>query len=86
MYEDNIFSANLTENHEVQQIKFEKTKIYAFSGLSIDEDTKSYVSLPNVEARKALSVILRTYGEEKSKFNLDLKIYKENDFDINVPF
>ena len=86
MDEDNIFSANLTENNEVKQIKFEKTKMYAFSGLSIDQDTKPYVSLPNVEARKALSDILRTCGEEISKFNLDLKIYKENDFDINVPF
>ena len=26
------------------------------------------------------------YAEEKTKFNLDLKICKENYFDINVPF
>ena len=84
--EDNIFSGNLMENNEVEQVKFKKSKIYTISGLSIDQDTQSNVSLPNVEEKKALSDILRTYAEEKNKFNLDLKIYKENYFDINVPF
>ena len=81
--EDNIFSANLTENNEVEQIKFKKSKVYAISGLSIDQ---SNVSLLNAERKKSLSDILRTYTEEKNKFNLDLKIFKENYFDINVPF
>ena len=78
--------ANHTENNKVEQIKFTKSKIYAISRLSIDQDTQSNVSLPNVEGKKALSNILRTYGEEKTKFNLDLKIYKGNYFDINDSF
>ena len=86
MDEDNIFSANLTENNKFEQIKFKKSEIYAISGLSIDQDAQSNVSLPNVERKKALSDILRTYAEEKTKFNLDLKICKENFFGINVPF
>ena len=72
--EDNIFSANLTKNNELEQIKFKKSKIYFISGLSIDQDLKS---LPNIEGRKALSGILRVYGEEKKSFNLDLKIIKK---------
>ena len=72
--EDNIFSANLTENNGVQQVKFKKSKIYSISGLSIDQDTQYNVSLPNVKERKALSNILRTYTEEKNKFNLDVKV------------
>ena len=75
--EDNIFSANLAENDGVEQVKFKKSKIYAISGLSIDQDTQPNVSLPNIEGKKALSDILRTYAEEKNKFNLDLKVYKE---------
>ena len=75
--EDNIFSANLTENKGVEQVKFKKSKIYAISGLSIDQDTQPNVSLPNIEGKKALSDILRTYAEEKNKFNLDLKVHKE---------
>ena len=45
--EDNIFSGNLMENNEVEQVKFKKSKIYTISGLSIDQDTQSNVSLPN---------------------------------------
>ena len=53
---------------------------------SIDQDTQPNVSLSNIEGKKALTDILRTYAEEKNIFNLDLKIYKENYFDINVHF
>ena len=74
------------ENNGVEKVKFKKSKIYAVIGLSIDQDTKSNVSLPNVEGKKAHSDILRTFVEEKNKFKLDLKILKENYFDINVPF
>ena len=77
MDEGNIFSANLTENNGVERVKFKKSKIYAISGLSIDQDTQPNVSLPNIEGKKALSDILRTYAEEKNKFNLDLKVYQE---------
>ena len=79
--EDNIFSANLTE-----QIKFKKSKIFAVSGLSVDKDIQSNVLLRNIEGKKAFSDILRKYAQEKEKFNLDLKIYKENFFDITVSF
>ena len=82
---DNIFLVNLTENNEVEQIKFKKWKIYAVSGLSIVQGIKSNVSLPNIEVKKALSDMLRTYAQEKEKFILDLKIYRENWFDITVP-
>ena len=62
--EDNILSANLTENNEAKQISFEKSNLYAISGLSINQDTTS-VSLPNIEGKKAHSDILRTYVQEK---------------------
>ena len=84
--EDNIFSANLTENNEIEQIKLKKSKIYAISGLSIYQDLKSNVSLPNIERRKVLSDILSVYAEEQKSFNLGLKIYKEGYFDTIVPF
>ena len=65
LYEDNIFSANLTKNNEVERIRFDKSKLYAISGLSINQKIDANVSLPNVERKKALSDILRTYAEEK---------------------
>ena len=52
--EDNIFLAKLIENNKIEQINLNKSKIYAISGLSIDQDLKSNVSLPNTKGRKAL--------------------------------
>ena len=65
MVEDNIFSANLTKSNEVEQIKFNKSKLYAISGLLINQNIDANISLPNVEEKKVLSDILRTYAEEK---------------------
>ena len=48
--------------------------------------TLSLFLYQKLKKKKALSDILRTYAEEKIKFNLDLKVYKENYFDINFPF
>ena len=80
------FSANPTENNEFEQINLKKSKIYAISGLSIDQDIQSNVSLRNIEGKKALSDILWTYGQEKETFKLHLKSYKEDWFSIIVPF
>ena len=63
--EDNIFSANLMENNEVERIRFDKSKLYAISGLSINKKIDANLSLPNGDGKKALSDILRTYAEEK---------------------
>lgn len=84
--EDNIFSANLTEYKKVEQISFKTSKLCPISGLSIDQGTASNVSLPNIEEKETLTDILRTYVEEKNKFNFDLKTYKEDYFDITVYF
>ena len=84
--EDNIFSANLTENNKVEQISFETSKLCPINGLSLDQGTASNVSLPNIEGKETLSDILKTYVEEKNKFNLDLKTYKEDYFDITVSY
>ena len=65
LVEDNIFSANLTKSNEVEQIKFNKSKLYAISGLLINQNIDANISLPNVEEKKVLSDILRTYAEEK---------------------
>ena len=84
--EDNIFSVNLSENNDFHQIKFDKSKKYAISGLSIDSNIQMGVLLPNVEGKKALSDILRAYAQERNKFNLDLRISRKDWFDIRVPF
>ena len=61
----NIFSANLRENNKVEQIELKKFKIYTISGLSIDQNIQSNVSLTNIEGKKSLSDILRTHPQGK---------------------
>ena len=53
MDEDKIFLANLAKNNEVEQIRFKKLKKKAIRTLSINQDTTSYVPLPNIEGQKA---------------------------------
>ena len=53
------------ENNEVERIRFDKSKLYAISGLSINKKIDANLSLRNVDGKKALSDILRTYAEEK---------------------
>ena len=67
MDEDNIFLANLAKNNEVEQSRFKKLNKHAIRTLSINQDTTSYVHLPNIEGQKALSNILRTYSQEKKQ-------------------
>ena len=52
--EQNISSANLLKNNEVERIRFEKSKLYALSWLSINQKIKA---VPNVEGKKGLSNI-----------------------------
>ena len=52
----------------------------------MNQSSGSGVFLPNVEGKKALSSIWRRYAAEKDKFNLDLRIYKKDWFDITVSF
>ena len=85
--EDNIFSGKILQKiTRLNRLALKKTKLYAISGLSVDQGIPPNVSLPNEEGKKALSNILRTYAEEKNRFNFDLKNYREDYFDITVPF
>ena len=82
----NIFSANLRENNKVEQIELKKLKICTISGLSIDQDIQSNVSLTNIERKKSLSYILRTHPPEKKltlTWKLTAPIQKRTDVLIN---
>ena len=83
--ENTIFSISLTENNEIEEIKFKKSN--AISGLPINQeiDNKEFVPLPNTDAEHQLSDIMRPYSKEKEKFNLTLRMYTKESFDITIP-
>ena len=84
--ENNIFSEDLTENNDIEEVAFKKSKKYKISRLSIKQETTIHVPLPYFQGQKALSDMLQTCSEEKEKFNLTLNIYKEHFFDVNLTF
>ena len=51
--ENNIFAANLAEKNEVEEVKFKKSKEYAVTGLSINQDVDSdLVTVTDTEKKK----------------------------------
>ena len=51
--ENNIFTANLAEKNEVEEVKFKKSKEYAVTGLSINQDVDSdLVTVTDTEKKK----------------------------------
>ena len=82
----NIFSANLAENDEVEEIKLKKFKEYTVTGLSITHEVESdLVPVADLDAQNALSDLIRNYVKKKEEPNLALKIYNEEAFETIIP-
>ena len=61
---NNIFSANVIETNEIEEIKFKKSNNYAISGVAINQEVNSgFVVLAYVGAQNALSDLIRTYSK-----------------------
>ena len=85
--ESNIFSANLAENNEVEEIKFKKSNEYAVIGLSINQEVESdLVPVAHLDAQNTLRDPIRNYVKKKEELNLTLKIYNEEAFKTITSF
>ena len=82
----NISSANLAENNEIEEVSLKKDKKFMVAGLSINQKTDTDVAIPDFNARKSLSDMVRSCEEKRKKFNLNCHFYKHNLFDITIPF
>ena len=75
--EKNIFTVNLAEKTEVEEVKFKKSKKYAVNGISIKQDIDSSVAVvTDTDRQKVLSKLIQKIVI-KTKPDLDLKIYSE---------
>ena len=80
--ENNIFTANLAEKNEVEEVRFKKSKEYAITGLSINQDIDSdLVAVADVDKQEAISNLIQKLVKEKKEPDLDLKIYCEEAFE-----
>ena len=85
--ENNIFTANLAEKNEVEEVRFKKSKEYAITGLSINQDINSdLVAVADVDKQEAISNLIQKLVKEKKEPDLDLKIYCEEAFEKIIPF
>ena len=85
--ENNIFTANFAERNEVEEVSFKKSKEYAITGLSINQDIDSdLVAVADVDKQEAISNLIQKLVKEKKEPHLDLKIYCEETFEKIIPF
>ena len=58
--ENNIFVVNLAEKNEVESVKFKKSREYATTGLSINQDTGSTkVAITDTDRLETLSNLIQ---------------------------
>ena len=85
--QNNIFTTNLAEKNKVEEVRFKKSKEYAITGLSINQDINSdLVAVADVDKQEAISNLIQKLVKEKKEPDLDLKIYCEEAFEKIIPF
>ena len=84
---NNIFTANLAEKNEVQEVKFKTSKEYAITGLSISQDIDSNIAaVTDTDREEIISNLTQKLVREKKDPNLDLRSYNEEAFEKITPF
>ena len=63
--DDNIFSANVAENNEIEEVSLKKDQKYMVTGLSINQKTDTDVIIPDLNVRNSLSDMIKSYEEER---------------------
>ena len=75
------------KKNEVEKVWFKKSKEYAITGLSINQDINSaLVAVADIEKQEAISNLIQKLVKEKKEPDLDLKIYCEEAFQKIIPF
>ena len=71
--ENNIFLANLAEKDKVESVKFKKSREYAVTGLSINQDTGSKeVAITGTDRLETFSSLIQKLVKEKKPQTLSL--------------
>ena len=84
---NNIFTANLAEKNEVEEVKFKISKEYALTGLSISQDIDSNIAaVTDTDREEIISNLTQKLVREKKDPNLDLRSYNEEAFEKIIPF
>ena len=86
-HDNNIFTADITEKNEVENVKLKKSLKYAVTGLSINHNTGTdLVTMTNFDRQNLLSNAIQKLVKEKKDPDLDLKISNPETKDLITPF
>ena len=80
-HDNNIFTADITEKNEVENVKLKKSLKYAVTGLSINHNIGT-----NFDRQNLLSNAIQKLVKEKKDPDLDLKISNPETKDLITPF
>ena len=83
--ENNIFTANVAEENEVEGVRFKKSKEYAITGLSINQDVDS-IAATDTDRQEAICNLIQKLVKEKKDPDRHLWIYNEEEFEKIFPF
>ena len=85
--ENNILAANLAEKNEVYEVKFKKSREYAATGLSINQDLDSRViAAADTDRLEIISSLIQKSVKEKKERVLDLRIRNEETIEKVIRF
>ena len=72
---NNIFTTNLAEKNEVEELKFKKSREYAVTGLSTNQDLGSkIIAVTDTDRLEIISNLIKKLVNDKKEPDLDLKI------------
>ena len=72
---NSVFTANIAEENEVEDVRFKKSKEYAVNGLSFSQDLDSSLdSVTDTGRQEALSNLKQKIIKEKNEPDLDFRI------------
>ena len=75
--DENIFIANLTDKNEVE-VKFKKSREYAGTGLSINQDIGTdFIAVGKNDRQEVLSKLIQKFVKVKREPYLFLRIFNE---------
>ena len=85
--ESSIFTADIAEKNEKENVECKKSQEYAVTGLSIIQDIGSeLVTVTDVHKLNILSNSIQNLVKEKKEPDLNLKISNPETKDIIIPF
>ena len=76
--ENNIFIVNLTEKNQVEEVKFKKSREYAVTGLSVNQDIGTdFIAVGETDREEVLSKLIQTLVKGKREPYLFPIIFNE---------